>query len=58
NPNLKDEKIAAEFDCDRSTISKILKQKKWSEIQEISPTSNVLKTASSKFFQVERALEM
>ncbi|CAG8605754.1 4009_t:CDS:2 [Gigaspora margarita] len=58
NPNLKDEEIAAEFDCDRSTISKILKQKKWSEIQEISPTSNAFKTASPKFSQIERALEM
>src|SRR5260364_14626 len=58
NPNLKDEEIAAEFDCDRSTISKILKQKKWAEIQEILPTSNALKTASPKFPQIKRALEM
>ncbi|CAG8824508.1 1237_t:CDS:2, partial [Gigaspora margarita] len=40
NPNLKDEEIAAEFDS-----------KKWSEIQEISPTSNALKTASEVIHQ-------
>ncbi|CAG8756594.1 34482_t:CDS:2 [Gigaspora margarita] len=32
NPNLQDDEIAEEFNCDRSTISKILKQKKWSEL--------------------------
>ncbi|CAG8560395.1 20555_t:CDS:2 [Gigaspora rosea] len=58
NPNLKDEEIALEFNCDRSTVSKILKQKKWSEVQETSQISNALKIASPKFPQVEKALEI
>ncbi|CAG8811091.1 15577_t:CDS:2, partial [Gigaspora margarita] len=58
NPNFKDEKIAIEFNCDRSTVSKILKQKKCSEVQETSQISNTLKIASSKFSQVEKALEI
>ncbi|CAG8845458.1 40145_t:CDS:2, partial [Gigaspora margarita] len=58
NPNLKDEEIAIEFNCDRSTVSKILKQKKWSEVQETLQISNALKIASPKFPQVEKALEI
>ena len=58
NPNLLDEEIAAEFNCDRSTVSKILKQEKWSEVQEVSRTANALKIVGPKFSQVEKALEM
>ncbi|CAG8507032.1 9105_t:CDS:2 [Gigaspora margarita] len=46
NPNLRDEDIAAEFECDRSTVSKILKQKQWSEIREVSKDANALKMAT------------
>ncbi|CAG8822447.1 6125_t:CDS:2, partial [Gigaspora rosea] len=52
------EEIATEFNCDRSTVSKILKQKKWFEVQETSQISNALKIASPKFPQVEKALEI
>ncbi|CAG8533179.1 24696_t:CDS:2 [Cetraspora pellucida] len=52
------EEIAIEFNCDRSTVSKILKQKQWSNVKEILPNSNVLKIVGPKFPQVEKALEM
>ncbi|CAG8774375.1 4514_t:CDS:1, partial [Cetraspora pellucida] len=52
------EEIATEFNCDRSTVSKILKQKQWSDVKEISPNSNALKIVGPKFPQVEKALEM
>ncbi|CAG8680309.1 14634_t:CDS:2 [Gigaspora margarita] len=58
NPNLRDEEIAAEFKCDRSTVSKILKQKQWSEIREVSEDANALKIASPKFLQIEQTLGM
>ncbi|CAG8842667.1 46300_t:CDS:2 [Gigaspora margarita] len=54
----KHEEIATEFNCDQSIVSKILKQKKWSEVQETSQISNALKIASPKFSQVEKALEI
>lgn len=58
NSNLRDEEIAAEFGCDRSTVSKILKQEQWSEIKEVSPNSNALKMVGPKFPRIEKALQM
>ncbi|CAG8511521.1 16207_t:CDS:2 [Racocetra fulgida] len=58
NSNLRDEEIATEFGCDRSTVSKFLKQKKWSEIKKISPNSNALKIIGPKFPQIEKAHQM
>ncbi|CAG8502143.1 12892_t:CDS:2 [Dentiscutata heterogama] len=52
------EEIAAEFQCDRSTVSKILKQKQWSDISEVSKNANAFKTTSPKFPQIEQALGM
>ncbi|CAG8797812.1 36873_t:CDS:2, partial [Gigaspora margarita] len=49
------EEIATKFNCDQSTISKILKQKKWSKVQETLQISNALKIASPKFPQIGSA---
>ncbi|CAG8837460.1 6961_t:CDS:2, partial [Cetraspora pellucida] len=52
------EEIAAEFQCNRSTVLKILKQKQWSNISKVSKNANAFKTTSSKFPQIEQALGM
>ncbi|CAG8836464.1 8595_t:CDS:2, partial [Gigaspora margarita] len=52
------EEIAAEFQCDRSIVSKILKQKQWSDVHEVSKNANALKTNGPKFSQIEQALGM
>ncbi|CAG8443976.1 3299_t:CDS:2 [Cetraspora pellucida] len=58
NPGLRDDEIAAEFNCERSTVSKILKQTKWSEVQETSNTASALRITGPKFPQIEQALGM
>ncbi|CAG8739779.1 1230_t:CDS:2, partial [Gigaspora rosea] len=58
NPNLRDEEIATEFQCDRSTITKIFKQKQWSDARKVSKNANALKITGPKFPQIEQALGM
>jgi hypothetical protein len=58
NPKITDQDIAKEFGCDRSTVTKILKQGKWEDLNESSYSAKAKSSKQAKYPQVEQALEL
>jgi hypothetical protein len=60
NPKITDSDIALEFGCDRTTVTKILKQEKWENLTEnsISSKANAKTTKPPRYPQVEKALDL
>ncbi|CAG8774805.1 16946_t:CDS:2, partial [Gigaspora rosea] len=59
DPSLSIDQLSAEYSCDRSTISKILKEKnKWLAIQMTEPQERKKTNRAAKFEELENAMNI
>src|SRR5688572_8406612 len=58
NPKLRDEDIAQEYGCSRSTITKVLKEEKWKDVDDSSTTSYAKSAKQTMYPKLQEAMEL